>query len=95
MRKILVYFVFALFLSSCESARQDVMKKNNSDEFLVEKKNPLVMPPNFNELPNPENLQKKNDIKEFKDSFEILKNQNDNHTEISKTLEQSVLSKID
>lgn len=53
------------------------------------------MPPNFNKLPNPENLQKNNDIKEFKDSFEILKNQNDNHTEISKTLEQSVLSKID
>lgn len=38
MRKILVYFVFALFLSSCEFARQDLMKKNNSDEFLVEKK---------------------------------------------------------
>jgi hypothetical protein len=26
-------------------------KKNNTDEFLVEKKSPLVMPPDFNELP--------------------------------------------
>ena len=30
------------------------MKKGNTgDEFLVEKKNPLVLPPNFNELPEP------------------------------------------
>ena len=27
-------------------------KKNSSDEFLVEKKSPLVMPPEFNELPD-------------------------------------------
>ena len=28
-------------------------KKNGSDEFLVEKKSPLVMPPNYDELPIP------------------------------------------
>jgi hypothetical protein len=36
-------------------------KKNNSDEFLVEKKSPLVMPPDYNELPIPnrEKIEKK------------------------------------
>ena len=28
-------------------------KKNNADEFLVEKKNPLVLPPNYDDLPTP------------------------------------------
>ena len=30
-----------------------IKKKNNSDEFLVEKKSPLKMPPDYNELPIP------------------------------------------
>jgi len=29
-------------------------RKNSTDEFLVEKKKPLVMPPNYNELPEPD-----------------------------------------
>jgi hypothetical protein len=28
-------------------------KKKKCDEFLVEKKNPLVMPPDFGKLPKP------------------------------------------
>ena len=28
-------------------------KVENSDEFLVEKKNPLIMPPDFQDLPEP------------------------------------------
>ena len=31
----------------------DFKKKNNSDEFLLEKKIPLVLPPNYGELPLP------------------------------------------
>jgi hypothetical protein len=41
-------------------------KKNNSDEFLVEKKSPLVMPPDYNELPipNEENInEESNELK--------------------------------
>ena len=37
----------------------DIKKKNNSDEFLVEKKNPLVLPPDFGELPVPEDIKVK------------------------------------
>ena len=44
-------------LNSCQSAREGFMgqKKNNSDEFLVEKKDPLVLPPDFDDLPEPKN----------------------------------------
>ena len=36
-------------------------KKSSSDEFLVEKKSPLVMPPDYNNLPVPG--QKKETLK--------------------------------
>tara|TARA_B110000003_G_scaffold185426_1_gene184266 strand:+ start:197 stop:517 length:321 start_codon:yes stop_codon:yes gene_type:complete len=44
------------FISGCNSVKETMSgkKKANSDEFLVKKKNPLVLPPNFNELPMPE-----------------------------------------
>lgn len=51
----LVFLV--LFLSSCSSVKETFTKKksNNSEEFLIEKKSPLVMPPDFDELPIPSN----------------------------------------
>jgi hypothetical protein len=54
-----------LFLSSCGTIKEGFssQKKNNSDEFLVEKKSPLIMPPDYNELPIPQekNLEKKSE----------------------------------
>ena len=53
--KIILYISFFIFLYSCQSLKDGLTgkKKNNSDEFLVEKKNPLEMPPDFDELPVP------------------------------------------
>ena len=43
-------------LLSCTSIKKGLSSsKNNTDEFLIEKKAPLVMPPDFNELPIPSN----------------------------------------
>ena len=57
MKKFKFYFVIsvALSIASCGTVKEGFSnnKKNNSDEFLVEKKSPLVMPPEFNELPTP------------------------------------------
>ena len=46
-----------LILSSCGTLKEGFtnQKKNSSDEFLVEKKSPLVMPPSYGELPIPSN----------------------------------------
>ena len=65
MKKINLFVLFniILFLSSCGSVKEGFsnQKKNNSDEFLVEKKSPLIMPPDYNELPIPveKNREKK------------------------------------
>ena len=63
---ILILFSIILFLYSCSSISEGFSnnKKNNSDEFLVEKKSPLVMPPDFNDLPSPKTGEENSNIKE-------------------------------
>ena len=55
--KILVIITLCLFITGCNSAKKafDPQRKNSSEEFLVEKKSPLSMPPEFDELPIPSN----------------------------------------
>jgi len=58
---LLTFFGLLFFLSSCGSGALTGGKKDNTDEFLVQKKNPLVMPPNYNDLPLPKDYQTKDD----------------------------------
>jgi len=90
---------FVLLLASCstmQSAFQN-QKKNNTDEFLVEKKSPLVMPPDFNELPIPKEIEIQEDFKE--NEFKTLITQdnqkiNSNEKDINKNFEELLLDKI-
>ena len=63
--KFALFAFFGLFflLCSCESAKRGLTggKKNNTDEFLVQKKNPLVLPPDYNDLPLPKDYKIKDD----------------------------------
>ena len=72
--KILLFiFISSLLLSACNSAKdalQGKTRSERSDEFLVEKKNPLSMPPDYDKLPKPmddsnesTSLDKKKDLK--------------------------------
>ena len=49
--------LIAIFLSNCNTVQKafDPQNKNTAEEFLVEKKSPLSVPPNFEELPLPSN----------------------------------------
>ena len=55
MKKINLLFLVLFFLTSCQSIKDGLSgnKGENSDEFLVQKKNPLVTPPKYLELPTP------------------------------------------
>ena len=102
MKKFIFCLLLLNFLSACESAREGftLKKKDNSDEFLVEKKNPLVMPPDYNQLPVPEDFQSKTAKPEnkAKDELEnILKkseNKSAENTTKKSDIGQSVLEKI-
>ena len=69
MKKIrsILFFVIVFFtFQSCQTVKEGFtsQKKKSTDEFLVEKKSPLVMPPDFNELPLPktsENIEEENE----------------------------------
>jgi hypothetical protein len=57
---ILIIIFFSILLCSCQSAKEALEGKKRSeqsDEFLVEKKNPLAMPPDFEKLPTPGNQE--------------------------------------
>ena len=57
----LIFFGLLFFLSSCGSAGLMGGKKNNTDEFLVQKKNPLVLPPDYHDLPLPKDYEIEHD----------------------------------
>ena len=55
-KAIILIILMCTTLLSCTSIKEGLSSsKNNTDEFLIEKKAPLVMPPDFNELPIPSN----------------------------------------
>ena len=68
-------------------------KKNNTNEFLVKKKNPLVMPPDFEKLPKPLTEEKLEDNIENEelDLSKILKSKTKKENKIKNSnLEKSV-----
>ncbi len=57
-KNLFYLFIMLIALSGCQSVRDGLegKKKGAADEFLVKKKNPLVLPPKFDELPVPQTL---------------------------------------
>ena len=57
MKKINFLFIFVLFLTtSCGDVGKALRneKTRTTDEFLIKKKEPLVIPPNYEEIPEPD-----------------------------------------
>ena len=100
MKRFKFYILLSIlvFLSSCGSLREGFsnQKKNNSDEFLVEKKSPLVMPPDYNELPIPNEEKEEEQTNEIKSLISKSKNgeTKENIDEKNSSFESSILKKI-
>jgi hypothetical protein len=98
--KKLILLTHILLLTSCNTVNNALTnpKKNSTDEFLVEKKSPLVMPPDYNELPipNENSEQKDKNDSEFK-TLISKKGQDaeaDNNQDNNKNIEELILDKI-
>ena len=61
--KILLILFSCFALTACQSVKDGLTgsKSENSDEFLVKKKNPLILPPQYSELPKPQDSANKNE----------------------------------
>ena len=96
---VLLSFIFAL--TSCGSLKEGFInqKKNNNDEFLVEKKSPLIMPPDYNELPMPNTETRaaeneENSIKSLVTNEENNVDKSNIKNSENKGIEESLLEKI-
>ena len=95
----LLLILSTIILSNCGSVQKafDPQNKNTSEEFLVEKKSPLSMPPSFEELPVPSNekVDKESQINNI-ESLITEKNNNEKleTDESDKNFEQSIIDKI-
>ena len=98
--KLIIYFLILLIFASCGTIKEGFsnQKKDNTDEFLVKKKSPLVMPPNYDELPLPsakDNQFNENENKVKKLITNNTETNNSNNKVSSETdLENIVLDKI-
>ena len=98
--KFSLLIIFAtILLSNCSTVQKafDPENKNNSDEFLVEKKSPLSIPPSFEELPVPssEKVDKESQI----NNIEILITEESDNKKLvivnsDKDFEQLIIEKI-
>tara|TARA_B100001113_G_C20664154_1_gene429144 strand:- start:184 stop:501 length:318 start_codon:yes stop_codon:yes gene_type:complete len=102
MKNKLIYIICLLTcLSSCQTLKDGLTgkKKENSDEFLVEKKNPLELPPSYGELPEPKTEIKENLENSIDENIEELietvsENEDINFTSEDKSAEDLVLKEI-
>ena len=98
--KLIIYFLILLIFASCGTIKEGFsnQKKDNTDEFLVKKKSPLVMPPNYDELPLPnakDNQVNENENKVKKLITNNTETNNSNNKVSSETdLKNIVLDKI-
>ena len=102
MKNVVNLIIITLFLTSCQSAKDafTLQKRNNTDEFLVEKKNPLVLPPEYGKLPLPNGGKVINNESQDGEIESIINNESSSaSTKVEKntkptSVEQSIINKI-
>ena len=81
--KIIFFVIFVTtFFYSCATMKKgfESQRKNSTDEFLVEKKQPLVMPPDFEKLPIPDQSQLNNQQENISQIEELIVRDNTANT---------------
>ncbi|SVB22149.1 uncharacterized protein METZ01_LOCUS175003 [marine metagenome] len=108
MQKILNKIIIIIFflITACAESWDDIKKglggekRTSTDEFLVRKKEPLVMPPKWKNLPEPGGVMKSDDeVGEATDIEELIKlgknkESSTNYEQGSGSLEEKILEKI-
>jgi len=98
MYKKIIYILFLLiFIASCgtfDSVKRGLtgQKKQSSDEFLIKKKDPLILPPDFEDLPLPDEIT--TEAEEISNFEKTLETSMEETSPSSSSLEESILKKI-
>ena len=96
-KKIIYILSLIFFIASCntlDSVKKGLTgaKENSTDEFFIKKKDPLIIPPDFEDLPTPDELSTETaEISDFEKDLEISIEDN---SSASDSVEDSILKKI-
>ena len=99
LKNIISIILLFAFLTSCADTFDSVKrgltgaKKSSADEFLVKKKDPLILPPDYENLPNPD--ERDLDLEEesiFQNTLETAGEEEGSNT--GSSAETSILKKI-
>ena len=98
LKKNIYIIILALLVTSCSGTFDSVKrgltgaKGDTADEFLVKKKDPLILPPDFENLPTPnEKINIKDEISDFEKNLEIS---DETNSSTLSPVENSILKKI-
>jgi hypothetical protein len=104
IKSLIPIFLILLLLNACGSVAEGLSgsKKKGSEEFLVEKKAPLALPPSYGELPEPGTKVDKNEILNKKNSSNIEEiineisstNTGNEKNNSNNSIEKSIIDKI-
>ena len=94
---IFIILTVSSFLFSCGGFKLK-KKADSGEEFLIEKKDPLVLPPDFSKLPKPneqpdtidEEVSIKSVFDEQQSGFEEVNNQNSSKSNIKKSISDKI-----
>ena len=96
-KKIIYILSLIFFITSCDTLKSvkrglTGQKDNSVDEFLIKKKDPLIIPPDFEDLPTPDALSTETaEISDFEKNLELSIEDNPS---APGSLEDSILKKI-
>ena len=102
-RKIIYLSSILFLITACADTWSSVkrgltgQKQNSTDEFLVEKKDPLILPPNFEDLPVPSDSaieEEETESSSFEKTLSITTDEESDEGSSSNTTEESILNKI-
>jgi len=98
LKKNIYIIILVLLVTSCADTFDSVKrgltgaKGDAADEFLVKKKDPLILPPDFENLPTPnEKINIKDEVSDFEKNLEIS---DETNSSTLSPVENSILKKI-
>ena len=97
--KFFLFFVVFIFLKGCGNSFGEFketmsgQKVSNTDEFLIKKKDPLVLPPEYEKLPLPKTGKQKSNANTIETVLKSNKT-NNNNSKVSTDLENMILEEL-
>ena len=96
-KKIIYILSIIFFVTSCnslQSVKQGITgeKRKSTDEFLIQKKDPLILPPDYENLPTPD--ERSAAAEEISIFEKTLETSIEDNSSSSSSVEDSILKKI-